>query len=386
MADSRMLATFRKPFAEQAEFFRRKLALPSERWDDLQRDQHDAGFIVAGAMKADLLADLKASIQKAIDEGKSIEWFRGEFGSIVQQRGWTGWTGSDTVDGLAWRTRVIYNTNLRTSYAAGRHVQMNDPDVVRYNPYMMFRHRSTEHPRLEHKAWDGLVLPRDDPWVASHSTPMGFGCQCQWVPVSERQLGKMGKRGPDRTPPMETYEHVNGRTGEVHILPKGVQYGWDYTPGQQSASTRALASRMNRLEMLDDEIARLNVQTLVSADLFARFFVGDMAGEFPVAVLRHADRLAIGAESSVVLLSQESLAAHLSRHPEMGLTDYRKIQHILDTGEVYRKGEERLIYLAIEGVTYRAALKRTRDGRKNYFLTLFKNETGAKPKPSTRIR
>lgn len=385
MANS-IQATFRKPFAEQSEFFRRKLALPSERWDDLQRDQHDAGFIVAGAMKADLVADLKASIQKVIDEGKSIEWFRGEFDRIAQQRGWTGWTGSDTADGTAWRTRVIYNTNLRTSHAAGRDEQMNDPDVARYNPYMMFRHRSTENPRLEHKAWDGLVLRRDDPFVAAHSTPMGFGCKCQWVPVSERRLRKMGKTGPDRTPPTETYEHVNRRTGEVHVLPKGVQYGWDYTPGRHAATTRALASRMTRLETLDTEIARLNVQTLVAADVFARFFVGDILGEFPVAVLRNADRLAIGAESSVVLLSQESLAAHVTRHPEIRITDYRKIQRLLDEGQVYRLGDERLVYLTVDGVPYRAALKRTRDGRKNYFLTLFRNAKEKPPVGAVRIR
>ena len=43
-----LVGAFAKPFTEQAEFFRRKLNLPSERWDDIRRDQHDRGFIVAG--------------------------------------------------------------------------------------------------------------------------------------------------------------------------------------------------------------------------------------------------------------------------------------------------------------------------------------------------
>ena len=139
-------------------------------------------------------------------------------------------------------------------------------------------------------------------------------------------------------------------------------------------------------ERLRNAIARLNVDTLVKSAVFARFFAGGLAGEFPVAVLSPADRAALGAESNVVLLSQESLAGHVAKHPEITLEDYRKIQAILDKGEVYKQGDARLIYITIDGVTYRAALKRTADGRKNYFLTLFKNETGARPKPDTRIR
>lgn len=383
---SELQAAFAKPFAEQAEFLRRKLSLPSARWDDILKQQHDHGFIVAGAMKADLLADLRASIQQAIDHGKSIQWFRGEFARIVRQHGWEGWAGSDSPAGVAWRTRVIYTTNLRTSHAAGRYAQMNDPDVLKHHPYVQYRHRSTENPRLEHRAWDGLVLRHDDPWLDAHRPPNGFGCKCTVLPVSHGELARMGKSAPDSAPNDGTYEHVNRATGEVHTLPKGVQYGWDYSPGQSAAAVQALAARRNRLEGLDAEVARLNVQGLVGSAIFARFFAGQLAGEFPVAVLPAADRALLGAESQLVLLSQESLAAHVAKHPEITLADYRRIQRILDEGAVYRQGEARLIYITLDGVTYRAVLKRTADGQKNYFLTLFKNETGARPKPDARIR
>ena len=35
-----------------------------------------------------------------------------------------GWTGQGTKAGEAWRTRVIYDTNLFTSYSTGRTRQM----------------------------------------------------------------------------------------------------------------------------------------------------------------------------------------------------------------------------------------------------------------------
>jgi uncharacterized protein with gpF-like domain len=103
------------PFLEAIAFFKAKLNIPTARWDDLLGAAHDRAFVVAGAMQADLLADLRAAVDKAIAEGTTIETFRKDFNQIVAARGWTGWTGQGTKAGEAWRTRVIYETNLFTS-------------------------------------------------------------------------------------------------------------------------------------------------------------------------------------------------------------------------------------------------------------------------------
>ncbi|MGT4071588.1 UNVERIFIED_CONTAM: F protein, partial [Aeromonas hydrophila] len=57
------------PFEEAIAFFRQKLDMPSERWADVWRDAHNRAFIVAGATKTDLLADLRGAVDKAISEG-----------------------------------------------------------------------------------------------------------------------------------------------------------------------------------------------------------------------------------------------------------------------------------------------------------------------------
>ena len=79
---------------------------------------------------------------------------------------------------------------------------------------------------------------------------------------------------------------------------------------------------------------------------------------------------------------------HLEKHPEIQLQDYQKIPLILDQGEVWQAPgkPERLIYLFVDGVTYRAALKRTLAGDENYFLTLFKNTKKKPPKGAVRVR
>lgn len=216
---------FNRPFAVQLDFFRQKLNLPTERYDDILRDAHDRAFMVAGAMKADLLTDLRDAVDRAIAEGKSIGWFRKNFDDIVRRHGWEGWTGSDTRDGRDWRTRLIYRTNLATSYAAGRYKQLNDPDLIKRRPYWKYVHNdSVQHPRPLHVQWSGTVLRHDDPWWQDHYPPNGYGCHCRVTAVRASQY--IGAKAPDDG----TYEHVD-RYGEIHTLPKGVDFGWDYAPG-----------------------------------------------------------------------------------------------------------------------------------------------------------
>jgi hypothetical protein len=218
------------PFAEQIAFFKDKTNLPTERWQDLLGAAHDRAFVVAGAMKADLLADLHAAALKGIEQGTTLETFREDFQAIVAKRGWTGWTGEDSPEGVAWRTKTIYGTNLRTSYQAGRHAQAQA--IAHRRPFWRYVHNATVmDPRPEHLAWHGTVLRADNPWWDKHFVPNGWGCRCRIETLSQRDLDRLGKSGPDPTPDDGTYEWLDKRTGQTHTIPKGIDPGWDYTPG-----------------------------------------------------------------------------------------------------------------------------------------------------------
>ena len=98
---SSLSGVFGQAFPEQVAYFRQKLGnlVPTQFWDDMLAADHDTGFMVAGAMKADLLTDLAAAVDKAITEGRGIEDFRRDFKAIVAKHGWTGWTGEGSVKG-----------------------------------------------------------------------------------------------------------------------------------------------------------------------------------------------------------------------------------------------------------------------------------------------
>lgn len=231
-------------FAEQLAFFRAKINLPTERWDDIWQSAHDRAFIVAGAQSADLLDDLRKAVDKAISQGTTLEEFRRDFEEIVTRRGWTGWTGEETAAGRAWRAKVIYETNLRTSYAAGRWAQLQAAGF----PYLRYKHNDNVLvPRPQHVAWDNLILRADDPWWRTHAPPNGWGCQCWIEGVSERELRRLGKDGPDEAPPSP----IDPETG----APLGIDPGWAYAPGA------SVAEQINRLlsdtlEGLPEQVAR----------------------------------------------------------------------------------------------------------------------------------
>lgn len=212
-------------FKEQIEFFRQKDLVPTERWTDLWKAQHDRGFMVAGAAKRELLENFQAAIGKAISEGTTLAEFRKDFDGIVARHGWS-YKG-----GRGWRTRVIYETNLRTSYQAGRLAQMRR--VADRRPYWRYVHSdSVTHPRPLHVSWDGTVLRHDDPWWETHSPPNGWGCKCRVFSLGERDLERLGKDGPDTAPDDGTREWTDRATGEVHRVPNGIDPGWDYPPGR----------------------------------------------------------------------------------------------------------------------------------------------------------
>ena len=157
------------PFEEAIKFFRSKVRIPSERWNDLLQEEHDMGFMVAGAIKAELLTDFQSAIDSAISEGTTLETFRKSFDDIVAKHGWS-YKGS-----RGWRTEVIYSTNIRSAYQAGRFQQMIDPDVLAYRPNWLYQHGDSIRPRALHQSWSGTVLPASDPWWESHYTPNGWG-------------------------------------------------------------------------------------------------------------------------------------------------------------------------------------------------------------------
>lgn len=217
------------PFREQAEFFKRKINLPTTSWVDIYAAQHDWAFVVAGANRDDILADFRKGIQDQIDNGITLEQFRKQyFDEIVKKYGWSYNGGRD------WRSRVIYDTNLNTSYMAGRYEQLMA--VREERPYWRYVHSdSVENPRPIHQSWDGLILRWDNPWWQTHFPINAWGCHCRVEALSERDMQRWGLTESE-APLIELEDRVIGQRSpngpRTVRVPKGIDPGFEYIPGQ----------------------------------------------------------------------------------------------------------------------------------------------------------
>ncbi|NVF14997.1 PBECR2 nuclease fold domain-containing protein [Vreelandella maris] len=220
------------PFAEQIEAMREKVAIPTNTWSDVYGAENDQAFMVAGASRQAIVEDFQRSIQTMIEEGKTLADFRKDFDQIVERHGWA-YKGS-----RSWRTRVIYDTNLRQSYAAGRERQMEDPALRRLRPFGLYRHGGSENPRSAHLANDGRVVPLDDPWWDVWTPQNGYGCSCKKYMVSRRQAEREGYTVSERGPEIEYVERTIGENGpnpRTVRVPKGIDPGFDHRPGSGRA-------------------------------------------------------------------------------------------------------------------------------------------------------
>ena len=249
--------TARLPFDEQIAFFRRKHNFPTNTWTDFWQSQHDVGFVVAGGTKTELLDDFRTAVDSAIAKGTTLGQFREDFDAIVAKHGWSYNGGRD------WRSRVIYETNLRTSYAAGRWEQLQA--VKKQRPFWRYRHSgAAANPRPEHVAWDGLILSADDPWWKTHFPPNGWGCGCYIESLSQRDMDKLGKTGPDPTPAVNTRKWVDKHTGEIRQVPHGIDPGWAYAPGRTSTLREAVRQRITHSAQQSTRLAAIGVAGMLS--------------------------------------------------------------------------------------------------------------------------
>jgi hypothetical protein len=375
---------FNQPFAEQLEFFRHKLNLPTERWDDIERMAHDRAFIVAGAQGADLLEDLRGAMDEAVERGTGLEAFRKNFKRIVAERGWTGWTGEGTKGGEAWRTKVIYQTNMATSYAAGRWKQLNDPALLKVLPYWQYHHNdSVITPRPLHVSWDGLTLPPEHPFWQTHFPPNGWGCQCWVTAVSKEKFMRAvaAGRGP-----------ANAPTGT-----EGIDKGFDYAPGANAntplrqivqdklinyppAITKALTYDVNRKINAGQDAATFAREVLVDKARIDPLWVGFVENFAEVKTVTGVD-----AKGYMVLIPADAPRHVDTSHGHDGGTqrpatpeDYAQVWRVLAEADRIKLSDTLsmhdqpmiVVWKEIGGEVFRAVFE-VRPGKRNRALALW---------------
>lgn len=228
-------------FDEAIRNLKGKLPEASLAWDDLAGVVHAQVFTVAGATTTDLARDMQEAIVEAKANGSTITDFRKDFDAIVQKHGWT-YNGK-----RGWRTRVIYDTNMRSAAMAGRWEQLTANAERR--PYLQYRTAGDARVRPQHRAWNGQIHRIGDAFWDTHYPPNGWGCRCTVRAFSQADLDAKSLRV---SPPAELQTRsVVDRNGDVvDVVPVGIDRGWDHNVGKAWISpTVALGEKLARLPL-----------------------------------------------------------------------------------------------------------------------------------------
>ena len=222
------------PFDEAIADYRKRAGnlFQSDRWSDVNAQQHRVGVTVARSAGYDILKDISDGLDRAQAEGTTLETFSKSVTPLLKQKGW--WGKSEEADGSfvqlgsAARLKTIFNMNMRMSWAVGRWEVIQR--TKRALPYLLYSAILDNRTRPAHRAWNGVCLPVDHPWWDIHFPPCGWNCRCSVIQLTARQAEKIGIT---RTPPTgPSTKWTNPSTGETVEVPYGISPGFGQNPGK----------------------------------------------------------------------------------------------------------------------------------------------------------
>lgn len=245
------------PFDEAIAFLRDKLRLTSRGWTDVWQEANAVAFTVAGATSAQLVADLHQIVTKLAAQGTTLAEFREDFDAVVAQHGWSH------RGGRAWRTRVIFETNLRTAYQAGRWQQAWRLRDTR--PYLRYVAVLDNRTRPAHREWHGTVLPITSAWWDTHYPPNDWGCRCSAQSLSERDLARRGYKLSAEPGVVRETRRISTPDGTRQVdAVQGLGTGWAYNVGQASMQARVAQAAYRDIGKMPADLGAVAGETIAA--------------------------------------------------------------------------------------------------------------------------
>lgn len=225
---------------EAIDYFRSRGLAPRELrfdWRDVWQAEHARMFVVAKAMQTDVLETIREEVDRMLADGLTIQQATDRLRPRLVALGW--WGRSAQTDPLTGETRevqlgsnrrlrTIFDTNMRTSRAAGDWARIQRTKALL--PFLQYQQLDRPSKREAHMPYHGLVLPVDHPAWAKIFPPNGWFCGCWVRQLSRRQLEREGL-SVDEDFQLDEEALTNPRSGVVNPLPTGVDPGFASNPG-----------------------------------------------------------------------------------------------------------------------------------------------------------
>lgn len=163
--------------------WRKRDPMPKADWDELQADERDYAWTVAGVAQANLVTDVWEALDRAIEQGRPFADFKADAGEALER----GWGGE-----IPGRIETIFRTNVNGAYNEGRHAIFTAPKVLEARPYWRYEEIDDSDICDICEECKGVILPADDPWWEEHIPPLHFCCRCSFTALSREEAEDEG--------------------------------------------------------------------------------------------------------------------------------------------------------------------------------------------------
>lgn len=313
-------------------------------WHDVQTVAHARAFTVAGVMKLDVLNDIRTSLTDALANGNTYAEFVKQLQPVLESKGWIGKglvadpeTGELQGKQLTpRRLQTIFDTNIQSSYNAGRYQQQMANVADR--PYLERVAVMDNHTRLKHAALNGFTAPADDPVWEYFYTPDGYGCRCRIRARSKSDVEKYGLTVQSSEGRLVEVEQEYGQPGNLVKtmglkMPDGTIYtadpGFGFNPGRVAFQPTLdkyyyQSARQYVTGSLTGPDFALGVQNVAQLDKQQRY---------PMAILSPSQVSKVAATGQTVNVAAPVMQQLAARETPPAVSDYVLMQQTIENAE-----------------------------------------------------
>lgn len=184
-------------FRQAISAFRDRVPVTSELWDQLNEEETDFAFTVAGVSQANLVVQVWDGIDSAIENGEALDDFKDRVSSMLFDQ----WGEADGA-----RVETIFRTNVNEAYNDGREAIFRDPDVADDRPLWRYELIEDGDTCEICEECDGVILPADDPWWDEHRPIQHMRCRCSFAALTLEEARAEGYDGADDGQSVETQD------------------------------------------------------------------------------------------------------------------------------------------------------------------------------------
>lgn len=199
------------PFRGSTDFMRRRLQMSVSDVDRLNQSYSTDALRVMKSASVKTEKALQKTLLRTQLAGEHVREGVKSLRRTLEAQGIT--------DTKNYQLEAIFRTQTQLAYAAGQHAALADPTVSKYLWGFKYVTVGDARVRPEHRALEGVTLPKEDIFWEKHKPPNGWNCRCTAIPLFREQ---------NVVSPPESYtDPLTGRG----VVP-GADKGFAFDPGK----------------------------------------------------------------------------------------------------------------------------------------------------------